>query len=132
MLPSEIQKGMRVIVASMPDRHCDHAVVFGHGRVTYTAERTEVMFDNGSGGMFPHKNVHPEPKTWADVGHWLRLVGWEVSYEPTSLPPICWRCPADGDTVSYRSASPDEPPEGVMAAAYAKGDIGFLHLKAEG
>lgn len=60
---SKIRVGMRVAVVDPPDEHCDHEIVFGVGVVTYKAERTEVHFDSGSGGMFPHRLIcYPKPE----------------------------------------------------------------------
>ena len=56
--PGQIRVGMRVLVVTPPDEHCDREVMWGAGVVTYTAERTEVIFDSGGGGMFPN--------------HWIR------------------------------------------------------------
>jgi hypothetical protein len=38
----------------------DEGFLVGTGKVTYIAERTEVIFDNGSGGMFPNRFIRPE------------------------------------------------------------------------
>jgi hypothetical protein len=133
MMPSEIKVGMRAIVMSLPDKDCERCLVWGHGVVNYTEERTEVYFDDGSGGMWPHAWIYPEPKTWADVGYWLRLVGWEIRPVPvpaSGLPQLLWRAPDGISAHDFRSDSPDAPPEAVMEYAFRRGDIGFVCLGA--
>lgn len=59
---NEIKVGMRVTVMNPTDEHCNRDITWGTGKVTYTAERTEVIFDNGSGGMFPNRCIYYEVK----------------------------------------------------------------------
>ena len=58
---SGIACGRRVAVWSPADEHCDHDILWGVGVVTFVDPdpkgRVEVMFDNGSGGMFPRRLV---------------------------------------------------------------------------
>lgn len=42
----------------------DEGYLVGEGTVTYAAERTEVMFHNGSGGMFPNRFVVVADEVW--------------------------------------------------------------------
>lgn len=59
--PDEIKVGMRVAVVSTADEHCPHDIVWGVGVVTHKGSHTEVAFDDGNGGVFPHWRIrHPE------------------------------------------------------------------------
>lgn len=131
MIPSEIKVGMRVTVATPPDKDCDRWIVWGHGKVTFTeaAGRTEVHFDSGSGGMWPHRFIYHEPKTWEDVRYWLLFIGWEVEDKPLlGLPPVVWQTPDGLSGRDFRHGYDEFIADAVIREAYRRGDIGFIHL----
>lgn len=123
----------RVIVVAPPDEYYPKAIVYGWGMIVRKSVRTEVRFDSGGGGVFPHELIHPEPQTWAAVATHLRRVGWTVDYKPLDgFPPYLWMSQDGVSGSDYRSGSPDAPPEAVMRDSYAAKYIGFTHLAATG
>lgn len=60
--PDQIRVGMRAQVATAADENCAHDIIWGVGEVTFTEleGRTEVAFDGGNGGMFPHYCIRRE------------------------------------------------------------------------
>lgn len=128
----------RVWVISSPDANCAEDVIWGRGTITHIGSRTEVMFDNGSGGMFPHDCIYPEVTSpcpekvsWREVSGYLRVNGWEVTYSPIDgLPAFKWRSPDGISGSDFRSNHPDSPPEAVMAAAFKAGLVRFIELSS--
>jgi hypothetical protein len=129
--PDDITPGTRTLVVSPSDPACPREIVWGVGRVVKRAGgRTEVKFDNGSGGIFPNACIRREPDTWKLVAERLRAAGWVVNYAPAfhGLPPFLWRSPDGLSGSEYRSSHPDSPPEAVMKEACRRGDVYFTHL----
>lgn len=129
-----VEVGQRVWVISSPDEDCDRDLIWGYGVVTFVGDRTEVKFDNGSGGMFPNECMYPEvqkgkPVSWKAVSGYLRTNGWELTYEPVDgLSAYHWRSPKGISGSAFRSAHPDSPPEAVMLEALRDGLIWFTEL----
>jgi hypothetical protein len=133
---SRLEVGMRVAVISSPDGNCERDVIWGVGVITHIGSRTEVHFDNGNGGMFPHECIYPEltsaaPErvSWREVSGHLRTNGWKLTYQPVDgLPPYHWRSPQGISGSEFRSNDPDNPPEAVMLEAIRDGLVEFTHL----
>lgn len=63
--PKDIKVGDRVFVRVPAGADSPNELPIGFGVVTYTEDRTEVILDNGSGGMFPNRFVRRADETEA-------------------------------------------------------------------